>query len=297
MKIQKYSDIASCISDLDKLLIEQSIPINKIDRLHIMGRLIQDLNKVLNDSNKLNKFLKVHNQNGEVFYALVELSELKEIITFLRLWDKKIIKTKLSKILGGPILLKDEDKNSNEARNTMFELRTASTLQSKGYNAQLKEPNPDIEIDMDKFKVFIQCKRPFFEETIRQNVSSARKQLIEDIRQSSSPADGIIAISISRFFNKDKITNKLKLLESATEESARAFLFEVLRQFILQYEKYWKNISYKKIKAVLIHIACPIVILSKQMIYTGSFWTFNNIHNDGSFEEVAEYLNRLQELF
>ncbi|MGH7771599.1 MAG: hypothetical protein ACREQA_05125, partial [Candidatus Binatia bacterium] len=75
---------------------------------------------------------ELSDRNLEYVLSLTESVELVETMDYLKTCDEEIAREKLTKILGGPLLPKDEDGNSNEARNTLFEVNLASKLWSAG---------------------------------------------------------------------------------------------------------------------------------------------------------------------
>jgi hypothetical protein len=95
--------------------------------------------------------------------ALMESLEFCDVLHDVRSFDHKMFQQTLLDILDSkaPLLPNDEDSNSNESRNRLFELNLASKLVRANLNPSLGEPDLSYEVDGKRF--FIACKRPFFE--------------------------------------------------------------------------------------------------------------------------------------
>jgi hypothetical protein len=87
---------------------------------------------------------ELKNENLEYVLSLTESLEFIGAVSFLKTCQPKVIRRKISKILGGPVLPNDEDENSNEARNTLFELNLTSKLRKAGLDAS---PGMDADIE------------------------------------------------------------------------------------------------------------------------------------------------------
>jgi hypothetical protein len=70
--------------------------------------------------------------------------EFVDSIAFLKTCPAEITRRKIAKVLAGPLLPNDEDKNSNEAQNTLFELNVAARLRRAGFIA-----SPGIDADVE----------------------------------------------------------------------------------------------------------------------------------------------------
>jgi hypothetical protein len=87
--------------------------------------------------------------------------------------------------------------NANHGRNIAFQLRLAADLSRAGAAADL-DHEADICFNADGAHVYLECKRPFSENSVRRNVLDARSQLRRRFKQDEHPsAVGIVAISLS----------------------------------------------------------------------------------------------------
>jgi len=132
--------------------------------------------------------------------VLTESTELGDLEPFLQTVDPKIAAEKLVHILGGPLLPSDEDSNSNQPRNLLFELNLAARLWRAGFPPELGE-HPDLAIVVGERRFLIQCKRPFSQRSARRCFDDARAQLRGDLANAPTGSRGVIALSLSRLFH------------------------------------------------------------------------------------------------
>lgn len=108
-------------------------------------------------------------------------------------------KKKIEKCLLGSFSSLEEvqDDNSNQARNTLFELETNAYIKLCDLN--LTNEFEDANIDLGNFKVSIQCKRPLSEKQLEENILNAHKQLVINNKiKDRIESYGIIAISLEK---------------------------------------------------------------------------------------------------
>lgn len=87
---------------------------------------------------------ELRERNVEYVLSLTESLEFVGTLHFLKTCEQDVIYRKLQRILSGPLLPKDENENSNEPRNTLFELNLASKLWKAGLAPSI-EMVADIE--------------------------------------------------------------------------------------------------------------------------------------------------------
>lgn len=163
-------------------------------------------------------------QQEEYLYdrTVTSLSELTNINSILKPIDKvdknslRVFLNKLKKVFNAPMLMKDENYNSSEGRNTMFELRLFTKLVALNFDANLPtEQHPDILVNVGGNTYFIECKRIFKKETLIENAQDAINQLMEYSLKNKS-GYGIVALSVTRYFHAGD-----KRLEATTEETMK----------------------------------------------------------------------------
>jgi hypothetical protein len=175
---------------------------------------------------------KLNNENLEYVLSLTESLEFIGAVLFLKTCEKEVLRRKIATVLGGPVLPNDEDENSNEARNTLFELNLASKLRKAGLDAS---PGMDVDIEctIGGKHLLIECKRPFKEHNVGKQIKKAGKQLKARLKTFPPGSRGIVAVSLSKTMNpgdkffvyldqssaKDALSRKLKTVAEAATSS------------------------------------------------------------------------------
>ena len=173
-----------------------------------------DNNKKLDESQLRDKFY-----TDKCYSSLSQLQELDFVLSRLNLINKQDIKIFLKKlriIFNAPLLMSDETSNSNEGRNTLFELKLFLRLKNANYNVSLCADHPDILLIAESREYAIECKRIYKPETLISNARVAIEQL-QKYSLSQENRFGIVAISITRFFHSGD-----KYLAAKSEDAARA---------------------------------------------------------------------------
>ena len=109
----------------------------------------------------------------EYVISLTESFELVLTLPYLKAIGAGIVRQKLRKALSGPFFPTDEDQNSNESRNTVFELNLAAKLAAAGLEPKLGT-HADIEVVLLEKQLVIECKRPFSVRGLPRNIKDAR---------------------------------------------------------------------------------------------------------------------------
>jgi len=229
-------------------------------------------------------------RNFEYVLSLTESVELVETMDYLKTCDKEIARVKLANILGGPLLPKDEDKNSNEARNTLFEVSLASKIWSAGLKPSLGRL-ADIEIEVAGKLLLIECKRPFREKRIKRRMKEARKQIDGWVKDRPPGSRGVIAVSVTKVLNPGD-----KILPYRDVSSAKATLSRLLEQLANRNKKSLQSLG-KNIIGVLFHVITPSI--DEKQYSLGEQFNTHPLAKPGSADESAlealfDALNRLE---
>lgn len=168
-----------------------------------------------------------------MIYSIKQIEEVTKFIYFYEGTEfntKKSIFNKLKKILGStkmPLIPGEENKNTNEGRNYMFELRIFGMFYEKGYDVVFpKEDHPDIEIITKYNQYSIECKRVFSSKSFISNIKRGIYQL-EKYSLSKRNKFGIIAVNISRFF-----TNQTQIMIAESQRDATNLILSDYQNFI-----------------------------------------------------------------
>lgn len=226
MERQTYKQVLDKLAGVDVWLSDLGFP-KKANRIYQHISNICKLEESWRDETLKKKFL---NEAGHVqlFWSLIEAAEFADTYIALRDFDPNSLKEKLREVLKGPADPNEETTTSSIGRNTMFELNLASRLFCCGVPVYL-QTNPDIFCEVNHRKIYIQCKRPFIERNIPNNISVARKQLTRDLNDSGDGhARGVIAISVSHTLNPGD-----KLFIAKTYEEMKGLLVITFRTWVI----------------------------------------------------------------
>ena len=91
--------------------------------------------------------------------ALTEAAEFGDVGDFISQYGEHGVRRTLGRVLDGPVLPADEDPNSNDPRNRLFEFVIASKLWRAGLQPRLGD-RPDVSCEVRGKTFFIECKRP-----------------------------------------------------------------------------------------------------------------------------------------
>ena len=252
METTKYRDLLKGLDDVDAWLCSHGLT-HQTDRIRRNRRDVAALADAF-DAGKLDAFIKGagDGRRRELMWSLAESMEFVDSIEALRAQGCDIPGHVLETALNGPADLLAENEKSNDGRNAMFEISVAGRMARAGLRPTLGE-EPDVHAEFNDRKIFVQCKRVFSAAGISKQLVKAAKQLKRDLTKSCSPRDcGIIAISVSRAFNKG---DKLLVAhdENALQEMLHAEIYGVIRTGIKDY----RDVEEPKIAGVLYHLSTP----------------------------------------
>ncbi len=232
------------------------------DRLRdVLGRLKEiETARTRNRLPSLNKRPDV----AELIWSLVEGQEFADIFRGIRNYDAVIIKKLLQKALQGPLHPTHETPVSNIGRNTVFELRLGAALLQAGANVTLGR-QADIMIDHAGAHVYIECKRPFYEHSIRQNVMRARAQLRQRLDSDPhQPTVGVVAISVSKSVNPGSnmfVVNDASDLRSLSQEAERLHK---------QYSRDYDRLLDPRLIGMVYHLFTPALLRQSGLLIAAS---------------------------
>jgi len=178
MQKKTYKNLIASRDNFEKLLNDLQLNIEPNSWLDCAYGLVGALSLIYGDDKLTRSFLDKNNKKGEVYSALFDISLLADILPYISLDDKKILKPKFKKILRMALPNAETTINS-EARNILWEFNFLSRLKRAGIDVRLGEPNPDIVANFGQRKYYIQCKRVYSSKrnALKRNVINAINQL------------------------------------------------------------------------------------------------------------------------
>jgi hypothetical protein len=193
---------------------------------------------------------ELKNENLDYVLSLTESVEFIDAVSLLKTCDVAVVRRKIAAVLGGPLLPDDENENSNEARNTLFELNLVSKMRRAGFDAK-PGMNADIECKVGDKYVLVECKRPFREQNVTRQITKAGRQLRRRLSTFPSGSRGVIAISLSKVMNPGD-----KFFVYLEEISAKEALSRKLEAVADATKSSWEGLGRKTI-GVLFHVITP----------------------------------------
>jgi hypothetical protein len=260
MQRQSYQQILNKLTGLDSWLSSLGLS-RQANRIHLHISNIRQLEKIWQDDT-LKKGLIKKVGHAQLFWSLTEAAEFADVYSALRNYNNPdLLRKKLQDALKGSVDPNREASESNIGRNTMFELNLASRLFHRGVPVY-PQTNPDILCEIDHWKVYIQCKRPFREGKISKNISKAYSQLARDLNDSNDKyTRGIIAISVSHVLNPGD-----KLFIVKTEHDMMKLLGDHVQKLGERYSRSWKYILDTRIIGISFHLITPAVIEKDKLL-------------------------------
>jgi hypothetical protein len=264
VEIITYRDLSKSLESVDAWLCERGLK-QQTDRIRTNIRDIELLADAF-EGGTLDQFIAEagDDRRRELMWSMAESVEFVDSIDALRKQGCEIPTKVLADALGGPADLQSESEKSSHGRNTMFEIAIAGRLARAGLRPTLGE-EPDVHTEFGNRKVLIQCKRVFSENGISKRLIEAGKQLKRDLLRSCNPRDcGIIAISVSRVFNKGD-----KLLAARDENALRQMLNDEVDAISRVAAEDYRHVKEPKVAGVIYHLSTP-ALLENVAMYMGA---------------------------
>lgn len=205
---RKYSDIAN---DLDEFVCYLTrLGVGPLDRIRHGLANIKEIERACSQGRAAALELERGPRLPELIWSLVEGAELSEIFRGIRGYDEAVVKRLMRKAVNGPLDPRVETQNSNEGRNTLFELRLGAALRAAGASVTLGGL-ADLIVDHAGFRLYVECKRPLGEHNIARRADEACSQLRARFDADSHPnAVGMVAISVLEVAQRWRQQNALR---------------------------------------------------------------------------------------
>ncbi len=266
-------------------------------------------------SGRTQKYLKVINywienyksasdeQTREIFPNFV--SSVSEIDAFIKIYnafkDEPIeklsyIRAKLQKGVNGPLNAKDENPNTSEARNYIFEALVAAKYHNPEHKiTTLLSAATDTAVQYKNKKIWIECKRVTSKKNLENNIRKASNQLEQQLKKNKGDK-GLVALDFSKMLHAgDQLLvrhNDVELINSVQK---------ITETFIGQYSGLWNRIFKTKnsrIIGVLVHFSTMATSEERNLLVTVSDWGINpkvNIsrYNSKLLAEIATIIHNI----
>lgn len=217
--------------------------------------IVEQVNTICDYKAKANiQELVDHFDNELLWYALLESGAFLDIHkAFRELKSHQIPRSKLTEILKGPFLPKDEDtENQNtHSRNTLFELQMAAKINGAGIDVIGFD---DVDFVLDEQTFNVQCKRIHSFKRIKDNVQRAYEQ-IQCRLKADEKQKALICISIDKLSEKDG-----KILRVKTAKDIGPEMVRITSAFIEANREYWHNYIDIRLIATFIYFQAAAII-------------------------------------
>src|SRR5207245_10035153 len=108
--------------------------------------------------------------------ALTEAAEFGDVGDFISQYGEHGVRRTLGRVLDGPVLPADEDPNSNDPRNRLFEFVIASKLWRAGLQPRLGH-RPDVSCEGRCNSFIIVCRLPLNTRSVTRRITESAEML------------------------------------------------------------------------------------------------------------------------
>lgn len=292
-----YRVLAESRGEFENILTLLHLKIEQNTWLYRAYNIVEKLADVYQDVAIKREFMKQENEDGDIYYALHDVSLINGILLYTKDQDRSTLKGKFKKVLRMDSPPRETLYN-NEARNALWELNFFSRLKRANIEVILSNPNPDILARFGHRKYYIQCKRLYSanENALIRNIREAIQQLKKDLSTEGNDAFGMLAFSLER-----PVTEGRLMLVTNSEQTGREKLSTGLQEFISQYGYLWQNpnlIGDPRIVAIILHYVVPGIVEEENIFVTASQVIINNTWANGNgFQSVIEDFGPLKDAF
>jgi hypothetical protein len=168
----------------------------------------------------------------DAYYALSDGAGFGLITTEMsKLRSDQLPRRALRDILGGPLTASKEDSTSSDSRNKFVELELAAHFSSAGLHLLGFD---DLKFEFEGHTYLVECKRPFHERTLDDNIEKAYTQLRAKLDDSSDR--GIVAVAVEKVFGLESMLHPIRSAASATD-----FAKSLAKEFRTRISKYGRT--------------------------------------------------------
>jgi hypothetical protein len=211
---------------------------------------VLDLSRIIIDHQKGNNIQELLDSydNLRLIYALIEGFAFAEIYEAFKDEKNHILhKSKLEKMIGGPLFSWDEPPIGDNARNTQFELETAAKFKKVGMEIVGLD---DVNFIFERVKFNVQCKRLHSQERVSTTISEGADQFRAKMMVNPG-IKGIICLSIDKLLRGE---DEKILLPAKDEQEIGLTLGQLSDTFTNNYRTLWQNLLDTNILGILVFV-------------------------------------------
>jgi hypothetical protein len=213
------------------------------------------------------------------------------------------IKVKLQKGVNGPLNAEDENPNTSEARNLIFEALVAAKFHNPKMDiSTILTASTDTAVEFKKKKIWIECKRVTSEKNLENNIRKAANQLDKQLskrvgKKINTGNKGLVAIDFSKMLHSGD-----QLLVKADDIDLLNSVQKITETFIAQYSNLWNRIfgtKNKRIIGTLVHFSTMATSEERKLLVTVSDWGVNpkvntSHYNNSLLSSIATSINNIK---
>ena len=241
-------------------------------------RVVTGLVTALHDGGQDAAREEFHRDSALSMIALTEAAEFGDVGDFISQYGEHGVRRTLGRVLDGPVLPADEDPNSNDPRNRLFEFVIASKLWRAGLQPRLGD-RPDVSCEVRGKTFFIECKRPLTARGVKGRMTDAAAMLPDRIDATGGQALGVIALSLTRRLNLGD-----KLLVYRGEADGKEKLSRALATAAAFARSDWERLP-GNIVGLLWHAITPVLDESIHLYTIAHYMNVQPLAPPLSFEE------------
>jgi hypothetical protein len=165
----------------------------------------------------------------DTYYALSDGAAFGSIAKQLSSLSSSLLpRQTLRAILNGPLAPKEETPASSDGRNKFVELELAAYLSSAGFELKAFD---DVAFEFEGVRYHVECKRPFREGRLEENIDKAYRQL--RMKLAGPNERGMIAVALDKMLGLDRV-----IQDFPTHSSASEFAEAIARWLVTKIQRY-----------------------------------------------------------
>jgi len=179
------------------------------------------------------------------WFPIIEALEAHDVLCAFEADKSPSLGSAVKRAMSGPTQAIDEGPSNRDGRNVWFELALAAEWKLRGAAVSIEEP--DLRLLRADTTFLVACKRPDKQESIHANIRDAIHQLGENLSKAPAGVYGVVAISLTRVFNRGDKVFSGDLSSLAT----------LLEKELENHYRYLRSVDDPRICGLLFDVATP----------------------------------------